>query len=254
MTFQDLVKSHLMNAVRSEVEELKEKIIKLEEVITQLQSENEFLRSNVNRDVLLQLQQQQQQQQAALGSPPGQPALPQVPQQPSIWRGCVRRTFFCSETSPAKKIRKKKFRPGVFLSGWTGNEQSHKSEKESAAKKNRSFFLFWYEAAAAENQDYEKLQVWKKTINRNKFVRNKIFRRKSSDREVFISRGKSWRKIVLNYFKAKVFFLDKGCATGIENGAKEVDDEYLNFFSKNKTNAKIKFNFCSNPKKWKQQK
>ena len=84
MTFQDLVKSHLMNAVRSEVEELKEKIIKLEEVITQLQSENEFLRSNVNRDVLLQLQQQQQQQQAALGSRPGQPALPQVPQEPSI--------------------------------------------------------------------------------------------------------------------------------------------------------------------------
>ena len=77
-----------MNAVRSEVEELKEKIIKLEEVITQLQSENEFLRANVNRDVLLQLQQQQQQQQqAVLGSPPGQsgqPALPALPQQPSI--------------------------------------------------------------------------------------------------------------------------------------------------------------------------
>ena len=82
------MKSHLMNAVRSEVEELKEKIIKLEEVITQLQSENEFLRANVNRDVLLQLQHHpQQQQQAVLGSPPGQsgqPALPALPQQPSI--------------------------------------------------------------------------------------------------------------------------------------------------------------------------
>ena len=82
------MKSHLMNAVRSEVEELKEKIIKLEEVITQLQSENEFLRANVNRDVQRQLQQpQQQQQHAVLGSPPGQsgqPALPALPQQPSI--------------------------------------------------------------------------------------------------------------------------------------------------------------------------
>jgi regulator of replication initiation timing len=73
-----------MNAVRSEVEELKEKIIKLEEVISQLQSENEFLRANVNRDVLLQFQQQQQQQQAALGSPPGPPALSAPPPQPSI--------------------------------------------------------------------------------------------------------------------------------------------------------------------------
>ena len=84
--FQDLVKSHLMNAVRSEVEELKEKIIKLEDIITQLQTENEFLRANVNRDVLMQLQQQQQlqlQQQQALASPPSQPALPPA-QQPSI--------------------------------------------------------------------------------------------------------------------------------------------------------------------------
>merc|ERR1712107_367313 len=85
----DLVKSHLMNAVRSEVEELKEKIIKLEETISQqqieiskqhtdfnrevgkLQAENEFLKSQVPPEVLVQLsnlpqqqsQQQQQQQQ-----------------------------------------------------------------------------------------------------------------------------------------------------------------------------------------------
>ena len=77
------MKSHLMNAVRSEVEELKEKIIKLEDIITQLQTENEFLRANVNRDVLMQLQQQQQLQQQALPSPPSQPALPPA-QQPSI--------------------------------------------------------------------------------------------------------------------------------------------------------------------------
>ena len=80
----DLVKSHLMNAVRSEVEELKEKIIKLEETISQqqmeiskqhndftrevgkLQAENEFLKSQVPPEVLVQLsniQPQQQQQQ-----------------------------------------------------------------------------------------------------------------------------------------------------------------------------------------------
>jgi len=85
----DLVKSHLMNAVRSEVEELKEKIVKLEETISQqqielakqhtdfkrevgkLQAENDFLRSHAAPDVLVQLstlqqqpsQQQQQQHQ-----------------------------------------------------------------------------------------------------------------------------------------------------------------------------------------------
>ena len=70
---QDLVKSHLMNAVRSEVEELKEKIIKLEETINQqqielttsssnfnrevgkLQAENQFLRNHVGSDVINQL-------------------------------------------------------------------------------------------------------------------------------------------------------------------------------------------------------
>lgn len=69
----DLVKSHLMNAVRSEVEELKEKIIKLEETIStqedliakhntdfnravgKLQAENDFLRNHVAPDVLVQL-------------------------------------------------------------------------------------------------------------------------------------------------------------------------------------------------------
>jgi len=69
----DLVKSHLMNAVRSEVEELKEKIIKLEETISQqqvemtknredfnrevgkLQTENEFLRNHVGSEVINQL-------------------------------------------------------------------------------------------------------------------------------------------------------------------------------------------------------
>ena len=70
----DLVKSHLMNAVRSEVEELKEKIIKLEETISQqqtdfdfkvtrLQAENDFLRAHVTPDVIVQLSNIQQQPQ-----------------------------------------------------------------------------------------------------------------------------------------------------------------------------------------------
>merc|ERR1719419_256227 len=44
----DLVKSHLMSAVRSEVEELRDKISKLEESVTVLSRENEILRANVN--------------------------------------------------------------------------------------------------------------------------------------------------------------------------------------------------------------
>merc|ERR1711936_613268 len=88
----DLVKSHLMNAVRSEVEELKEKIVKLEETISnqaqelsrqqndfnrevgRLQSENEFLRRNVDPDVLVQWNNNVQQQQQ-------QPPQQQQPQQ-----------------------------------------------------------------------------------------------------------------------------------------------------------------------------
>ena len=96
-----------MNAVRSEVEELKEKIVKLEETISQqqielnktqtdfarevgrLQAENDFLRGHVAPDVLArfslpqqpQPQSQQQQQQQAQAVPQAQPAqLP--PQQP----------------------------------------------------------------------------------------------------------------------------------------------------------------------------
>ena len=115
--FQDLVKSHLMNAVRSEVEELKEKIVKLEETISQqqielnktqtdfarevgrLQAENDFLRGHVAPDVLARFSmqqqpqpqpQQQQQQQQPQAAPQAQPAqippqqpVQNVPQQPT---------------------------------------------------------------------------------------------------------------------------------------------------------------------------
>lgn len=55
--FQDLVKSHLMNAVRNEMEELKEKIVKLEDTVNTLQCENEFLKSHASSETLSQLQQ-----------------------------------------------------------------------------------------------------------------------------------------------------------------------------------------------------
>ena len=80
--FQDLVKSHLMNAVRSEMEELKEKIVKLEDTVSTLQYENDYLRSHASEGVLSQLQfaQQQlpQQQQPQVQSQ--NPSNPQQPQ------------------------------------------------------------------------------------------------------------------------------------------------------------------------------
>jgi len=51
----DLVKSHLMSAVRSEVEELREKIAKLEDTVQVLSRENDILRNHVAPEVLSQL-------------------------------------------------------------------------------------------------------------------------------------------------------------------------------------------------------
>ncbi|KAG8197197.1 hypothetical protein JTE90_011352 [Oedothorax gibbosus] len=51
----DLVKSHLMFAVREEVEVLKEKITELLERISQLEHENDILRANASAETLKQL-------------------------------------------------------------------------------------------------------------------------------------------------------------------------------------------------------
>merc|ERR1711971_913985 len=48
----DLVKSHLMAAVRTEVDELRDKISKLEDTVSFLSRENEFLRAHVIPEVL----------------------------------------------------------------------------------------------------------------------------------------------------------------------------------------------------------
>lgn len=73
MLFQDLVKSHLMFAVREEVEVLKERIAELMERINQLEVENTYLRAHASQDTLAQLP-------AAAGTKP--PAAPQGPQPP----------------------------------------------------------------------------------------------------------------------------------------------------------------------------
>ena len=55
---QDLVKSHLMFAVREEVEVLKEQIKELLEKNSQLEQENSILRSAASPDTLARLQPQ----------------------------------------------------------------------------------------------------------------------------------------------------------------------------------------------------
>ncbi|XP_014694053.2 TSC22 domain family protein 2 isoform X1 [Equus asinus] len=83
----DLVKSHLMYAVREEVEVLKEQIKELVERNSLLERENALLKSLSNSDQLSQLPAQQanpgstSQQQAVIAQPP-QPAQP--PQQPNV--------------------------------------------------------------------------------------------------------------------------------------------------------------------------
>ncbi|CAK1544457.1 unnamed protein product [Leptosia nina] len=68
----DLVKSHLMFAVREEVEVLKERIAELMERINQLEVENSYLRAHASQDTLAQL--------PVVGAkPPPQPQGPQPP-------------------------------------------------------------------------------------------------------------------------------------------------------------------------------
>lgn len=68
----DLVKSHLMFAVREEVEVLKERIAELMERINQLELENTILKQHASQETL-----------AQLGSSKGTVAATQGPQQPT---------------------------------------------------------------------------------------------------------------------------------------------------------------------------
>jgi regulator of replication initiation timing len=64
----DLVKSHLMFAVREEVEVLKEKITELLERISQLEHENDILRANASAETLKQLSNQSQKKNSSGGT------------------------------------------------------------------------------------------------------------------------------------------------------------------------------------------
>uniref|UniRef100_A0A6P4FEZ1 Protein bunched, class 1/class 3/D/E isoforms isoform X7 n=1 Tax=Drosophila rhopaloa TaxID=1041015 RepID=A0A6P4FEZ1_DRORH len=79
----DLVKSHLMIAVREEVEVLKERISELMDKINKLELENNILKSNIPQETLQQLQMQLQiagsQQPAAVAAPPATPAIQAAP-------------------------------------------------------------------------------------------------------------------------------------------------------------------------------
>lgn len=89
---QDLVKSHLMYAVREEVEVLKEQIKELIEKNCILERENSLLKSLANNDQLTQLQTQvtnlsstsQPQQPAAVAQPQQSTQQTQPPPQPNI--------------------------------------------------------------------------------------------------------------------------------------------------------------------------
>ncbi|KAM8717828.1 hypothetical protein ACLKA7_004517 [Drosophila subpalustris] len=80
---KDLVKSHLMIAVREEVEVLKERISELMDKISNLELENNILKSNMSPETLQQLQMQLQiagsQQPAAVAAPPATPAIQAPP-------------------------------------------------------------------------------------------------------------------------------------------------------------------------------
>merc|ERR1712018_847541 len=75
----DLVKSHLMSAVRSEVEELRDKISKLEDTVSHLSRENEVLRANVNPEVLASLLGNRSILGGLPPDPPGHPGHPALP-------------------------------------------------------------------------------------------------------------------------------------------------------------------------------
>lgn len=73
---QDLVKSHLMYAVREEVEVLKEQIKELMEKNSQLEQENTLLKNLASPEQLAQFQAQVQSGSPTTGAPPALPSTP----------------------------------------------------------------------------------------------------------------------------------------------------------------------------------
>ncbi len=75
MVFQDLVKTHLMYAVREEVELLRGKIVELETKVLFLERENSLLREHVPPEILAKLLLPASATPAAVISAPQQPQL-----------------------------------------------------------------------------------------------------------------------------------------------------------------------------------
>lgn len=76
MFLQDLVKSHLMYAVREEVEVLKEQIKELMEKNSQLEQENALLKNLASPEQLAQFQAEVQSGSPTSGVPPALPPNP----------------------------------------------------------------------------------------------------------------------------------------------------------------------------------
>lgn len=82
--FQDLVKSHLMYAVREEVEVLKEQIKELIERNSQLEQENNLLKNLASPEQLAQFQAQVQSTSPTLGTQSGTLGAPPTSQVQSL--------------------------------------------------------------------------------------------------------------------------------------------------------------------------
>ncbi|KAH8241537.1 hypothetical protein KR026_010616 [Drosophila bipectinata] len=104
----DLVKSHLMIAVREEVEVLKERISELMDKINKLELENNILKSNIPQETLQQLQMQLQiagsQQPAAVAAPPATPAIQAPPSATAAAGQAVTAAGAGPATSPASAV------------------------------------------------------------------------------------------------------------------------------------------------------
>lgn len=128
---QDLVKSHLMIAVREEVEVLKERISELMDKISNLELENNILKSNMSPETLQQLQMQLQiagsQQPAAVAAPPATPAI-QAP--PPAATAAVAVTAVtpasAAATSPAASTA-----PSTIIANGSGTENGSSSNSGS---------------------------------------------------------------------------------------------------------------------------
>ncbi|XP_017858111.1 PREDICTED: protein bunched, class 1/class 3/D/E isoforms isoform X2 [Drosophila arizonae] len=129
----DLVKSHLMIAVREEVEVLKERISELMDKISNLELENNILKSNMSPETLQQLQMQLQiagsQQPAAVAAPPATPAIQAAPPAATAAVAVTAVTpASAAATSPAASTA-----PSTIIANGSGTENGSSSNSNSGS-------------------------------------------------------------------------------------------------------------------------